>query len=115
MPMFGMERLITPQLLDIVSRFAGPESAAQNQGLDVTDLRTPASDAYMQMLQQFPQRQQPSTYRNILGALGGLGASDVPHALQAQDLIRFRPFYNQLQDWEAKLEPLKGAMQAERY
>ena len=85
-----------------------------------------ASDAYMNMLQQFPQRNQPSTGRNILGTLASLGAGVKPSGIasgqaigfqggspeeimQAGDLARFRPFYQQLQDWQSKIKPYEAA------
>jgi len=111
------------------SDYGRPMSVPENQGLDVGDIfKTPASDAFMNLLQQFPQRTEPGRMRNILGLLGGLGAGvsagpggldfragNPQEIMQAQDLIRYRPFYNQLQDWETKVQPLERAMQVERY
>jgi len=98
-----------------------PQSVPDANGMSVADMfnqRPPehrANDALMDMISQMPQRQEPSTYRNVLGALGGLREPDTAHALQAQDLIRYRPYYQQMGDWQAQLQPLQAAATQERY
>src|SRR5215475_9829681 len=78
-------------------------------------LQHTASDRLNAMLNQLPVRGTPSKSQNILGAVAGLGEGVRPaqwwggqpvgidvgptrNALEAQELIRFRPFYQQMQD-----------------
>lgn len=84
-----------------------------------------------QLIDQYPQRGTPSTYRNILAGIAsgagarpagivhgspiGFTAPDPAQALQTADLIRYRPFYQQLQDWQNKVKPVESAANVERY
>ena len=89
-------------------------------------------DMLTQLIQNYPQRNTPGVGRNILGLLAGLGAGAHPTAvaggqpvgfemgrpaeiMQAGDLARYRPFYNELADWDAKVKPVEAAANQERY
>jgi hypothetical protein len=91
-----------------------------------------ANDALMAAVQGgFPERNTPTRMQNILGFLGGLGegahaanyvggspvgfrGGSAKDILGTEDLIRFRPFYQQMGDWEAKIKPLEAAANVER-
>lgn len=80
----------------------------------------------------YPQRNTPTRAQNIMGFLGGLGqgagpaglwngspvgfkGGDAKDILGAEDLIRFRPFYQEMQDWQQKIKPLETSANYERY
>ena len=90
-------------------------------------------DMLAEAIKSFPQRNQPSRMQNIMGTIAGLGAGVGPSGhgpageplgfkggspneiFQAQDMVRYRPYYQQLQDWEAKLKPMQMGASDERY
>jgi len=93
--------------------------------------QTAATQALSNMIQQFPQRTPPSRLQNILGTLASFGGAHAAtygrggpmgfrgpspeEMMQAGDLIRYRPYYEALQDWQTKLKPLEAIAQQERY
>lgn len=91
-----------------------------------------ASDQYTSLLNQFPTRNQPTKTQNVLGLLSGLGAGahaatydngtpigfrggSAEDVMKATDLTRFRPFYQEMGDWQAKVKPFEAAALNERY
>ena len=90
-----------------------------------------ALDQYNQLIQNYPQRGTPTRMQNILGFISGLGTGAGPGTywhgtpvgfkggspkdiLQAEDLVRFRPYYQQLGDWENQVKPFEYAANLER-
>jgi hypothetical protein len=91
-----------------------------------------ATDQFTSLLNQFPTRNQPSKTQNVLGLLSGLGAGSraatydngtpigfrggsAEDVMKATDLTRFRPFYQEMGDWQAKVKPYEAAALNERY
>lgn len=85
-----------------------------------------AAQQYMNLLQQYPQREAPGLGHKILGVLAGLGAGVKPVGItegqvvgfqggspeqiaNAQDRAMYSPFYRNLQDWESKIKPYEAA------
>ena len=109
-----------------------------NQGPDIASIfnqyqpQHTAQDAFTQMLSQYPQREQPSTFKNILGVIASLGAGVRPvgiangqivgfqggspqEIMQAGDMVRYRPFYQKLEDWTNRAKPMEQAATNERF
>jgi len=120
------------------SDYGRPANVPDNQGLNVADLyqgfkgQITAQDALNRLIANFPVRQPPGKMANILAAIASMGAGAHPSTyshgsalgfqagtpqeiMQAGDLIRYRPFYQQLQDWQAQLQPVEAAANQERY
>jgi hypothetical protein len=95
-------------------------------------LSNDATDRFTQLLNQFPERNKPGLGRNILSVIAGLGEGVRPvgitegqvvgfqggnaeDIMRASDLVRYRPYYDKLQDWQIRAKPLEQAMTNERY
>jgi len=140
-----LNAMIPPQLVEIATRLLQPDvpSDVSNDTPDNTDqlireifnrypMEHTASDQYTSLLNQFPTRNQPTKTQNVLGFLSGLGAGShaatydngtpigfrggsAEDVMKATDLTRFRPFYQELGDWQAKVKPYEAAALNERY
>jgi len=89
-----------------------------------------AQDRYNQLLNQFPQREHPSRLRQIGSALAGLSAVspgaytdsgqaigikvDPAKQLQIQDQFLNRPYYQRMDDFQARLKPTQESAELER-
>ncbi len=93
--------------------------------------QTRARDALMDALTNFPQRQEPSTGRKVLGAIAAFGAGAHPVGISmgqpvgfeggtpqeknlARDTAEYPNFNRQLTDWNLKAKPLEVAANDER-
>ncbi len=93
--------------------------------------QTDANDALMQMIKNFPQREEPGRMRSIAGFLAGLGAGVHPAGMgdsqpqgfvggnpqeinAAQELAMYPKFHQQMGDWGAKIKPVETAAANER-
>ncbi len=82
----------------------------------------------VQHINNMPVREQPSMARRIMGAIAGLSASGPAHyengaalgfrsnpkeQMAIQDAFTNQPYYQKMQDWEAKLKPLEEVSRLE--
>lgn len=67
-------------------------------------------DRLNQMIDQMPVRNKPGMLRKIFGGIAqGLGGGP-----EGRDEILYRPYYNQLADWQQRLKPVEASANIER-
>lgn len=87
------------------------------------------TDLYAQALQNIPQREKPGKLQNIFALMAGLGAGAGPAAyengaavgfrgnpkaaLEVTDLVRNKPFYEKLGDWQTRTGALEKGTELE--
>lgn len=118
----AMEPTPQPQHADIDAIFGYPQGYQP---------QTQANDMLMQMIQNFPQREEPGRLRQIAGLLAGLGAGVHPAGMgngqpvgfeggtpqqinAAQDMATYPKFNREMGDWLTKVKPVETAAANER-
>lgn len=104
------QQLPTPQPFPTMA----PPEPSYDPGADFSSLYQPqnqAQDLFMQVLQQYPQLQNPTKLRKIGGFLAGLG-SKTPFETSFQ--AAHGPELAQQQQWNERIKPLQQAADNER-
>ena len=90
-----------------------PPDMLQEQGYDEPTPYVPEhqyADQLGQMIQHFPQRNDPGILRNIVASIAGFGGGP-----QAAEDVQYAPYNRELEDWKAKYQPTYQAATLERY
>lgn len=106
----NQQQLPTPQPFPTMA----PPEPSYDPGADFSSLYQPqnqAQDLFMQVLQQYPQLQNPTKLRKIGGFLAGLG-SKTPFETSFQ--AAHGPELAQQQQWNERIKPLQQAADNER-
>jgi len=115
--------LLNPQVLRALQFYAQrPEPTEQpyDPSARMAQLfqpQTRTTDAYNQLINQYPEYQQPSMLRRIGAGLAGFGAGfrDPQAGIQVGYQLREQPNLERRQQWGERLKSLEPAMEAERY
>lgn len=67
------------------------------------------TDQMQQMISQFPTRNRPGALQKIAASIAGIGGGP-----QAADEFAYKPYYQNLQDWQSKFGPIEKGAAEER-
>lgn len=71
-------------------------------------------DRFQELLNSFPQRENPSGWRKFGAFLTGLGGENAAEAMQLSNTAANLPYINRMQDWNAQAGPVLKAVDDER-
>lgn len=75
---------------------------------------TVMNDRFRGLIDQMPQRENPSLLRKIGSVIVGAGSNSPQEAMLASERFAQMPFYRRLEDWENKIKPVQMAADNER-
>ena len=68
------------------------------------------SDLYQKAIEEMPQREEPGKLRRVFGFMAGLGQGGP----EAQERVKYAPYYRKIGDWNERIKALQPGMTAER-
>lgn len=102
-----------PNFRDMFNKRQMGDQMGQQQGDMVFKPQTRFSDMFGKAIENMPQMQEPGKLRRIGAIIAGMGAPP-GKGMEVARQGAYAPYYNQMQAWQAQLEPLAKASDDER-